>query len=69
MLNIMFSELIDQNMEVYVNDMLLKSKTSDEHVADLKEAFVILRRFQIKLDLTNYTFGVSPSKFLGFLVN
>ena len=43
LVNKMFSKLIGRNMEVYVNDMLVKSKEEDTHLDDLKETFATLR--------------------------
>ena len=56
-------------MKVYVNNILVKSKTSSCHMDDLRETFTILRRYQMKLNLTKYTFGVTSGRFLGFLVS
>lgn len=46
-------------MEVYVDDMLVKSLSSRNHVADLKEAFETLKRYQMKLNLHKCAFGVT----------
>ena len=55
-------------MEVYVDDMLVKSK-SRSHIDDLVEAFATLWRYNMKLNPTKCTFGVTFSKFLGFMVS
>lgn len=54
-------------MEVYVDDMLLKSFKKIDHIKDLEEAFGILRRYQMKLNSSKYTFDITASKFLEFL--
>ena len=64
-----FMEDIGKSMEVYVNDMLVKSKRSADHIADLGKTFDILRRYKMKLNAVKCTFGVSSGKFLGFMVN
>lgn len=64
----MFQTQIGRNMEVYVDDMLVKSLSSRDHVAGLKEAFETLRRYQMKLNPQKCAFGVASGKFLGFLV-
>ena len=56
-------------MEVYIDDMLVKSTTTELHIAHLSEAFQILREYNMKLNPAKYAFGVSAGKFLGFIVN
>ena len=57
------------NMEVYVDDMLDKSRKAGEHVKDLQECFNILNKYQMKLNPLKCSFGVGSGKFLGFIVN
>ena len=56
-------------MEVYIDDMLVKSTTAGLHIAHLSEAFQILRNYNMKLNPAKCAFGVSVGKFLGFIVN
>ena len=56
-------------MEVYIDDMLVKSTTTELHITDLSEEFQILREYNMKLNPTNCAFRVSAGKFLGFIVN
>ena len=56
-------------MEVYIDDMLVKSTTAELHIAHLFEAFQILREYNMKLNPAKCAFGVSAGKFLGFIVN
>ena len=56
-------------MEVYIDDMLVKSTTAELHIAHLSEAFQILRNYNMKLNPAKCAFGVSAGKFLGFIVN
>ena len=56
-------------MEVYVDDMLVKSKHNNNHVDDLEECFAILRKYNMKLNPQKCSFGVSLGKILGFIVN
>ena len=65
----MFQKQIGMSMEVYIDDMLVKSTTSKLHIAHLSEAFQILREYNIKLNPSKCAFGVSAKKFLGFIVN
>jgi ribonuclease HI len=69
LVNKMFHDQIGRNVEVYVDDMLVKSKKDDNHLADLKETFQALRRYNMKLNPAKCVFGVSSGKFLGFMVS
>ena len=62
-------EQIGASMEVYIDDMLVKSTTAEHHIAHLSEAFQILREYNMKLNLAKCAFGVSTGKFLGFIIN
>ena len=55
-------------MEVYIDDMLVKSTTAELHIAHMFEAFQILRKYNMKLNPAKCAFGVSAGKFLGFIV-
>ena len=65
----MFQKQIGASMEVYIDDMLVKSTTAELHIAHLSEAFHILREYNMKLNPAKCAFGVSAGKFLGFIVN
>ena len=69
LVNKMFSRQIGRNMEVYMDDMLVKSKEKPTHLDDLKEMFATLRQYQMKLNLSKCAFGVASGKFLGFMVS
>ena len=56
-------------MEVYIDDMLVKSTTAEIHITYLVEAFLILKKYNMKLNPAKCAFGVSAEKFLGFIVN
>ena len=56
-------------MEVYVDDMLVKSRKVELHLDDLKETFNTLRKYQMRLNPPKCVFGVSSGKFLGFMVS
>ncbi|XP_010269432.1 PREDICTED: uncharacterized protein LOC104606080 [Nelumbo nucifera] len=55
--------------KAYVDDMLVKSKKAEQHLADLKEVFGTLRKYQMKLNLMKCVFGVGSDKFLRFMVH
>ena len=69
LVNKMFSKQIGRNMEVYMDDMLVKSKEELAHLDDLGETFATLRQYQMKLNPSKCTFGVASGKFLGFMVS
>ena len=65
----MFSHQIERNVEVYVDDMLVKSNDEADHLDDLKETFNTLCKYKIKLNPTKCVFAVLSGKFLGFMVS
>ena len=69
LVNKVFANLIRKTMEVYVDDMLVKSLQKEYHVTNLWEMFTLLRKYNMKLNLANYAFGVGSGKFLAFMVN
>ena len=56
-------------MEVYIDDMLVKSIKAELHIAHLAESFQVPKNYNMKLNPTKCAFGVSAGKFLGFMVN
>ena len=68
-MNKMFAQQIGRNVQVYVNDMLVKSWREEDHLKDLKETFNTLRSYNMKLNLGKCAFGVTVGKFLGFMVS
>ena len=69
LVNRMFQKQIGTTMEVYIDDMLVKSTTVELHIPHLSEAFQILRNYNMKLNPSKCAFRVSTGKFLGFIVN
>ena len=57
-----------KNIEVYVDNMVVKSKVVSEHVGDLGNIFEILRKHKLRLNASNCSFGVGSGKFLGYMV-
>ena len=57
------------NVQVYVDDMLVKSQQEDDHLDNLKETFDTLRSYNIKLNSNKCAFGITAEKFLGFMVS
>ena len=69
LVNKMFSKQIDRNMEVCVDNMLVKSKEELTHLEDLRETFATLKEYHMKLNPGKCVFGVASGKFLGFMVS
>ena len=59
LVNRMFQRKIGASMDVYIDDMLVKSTTSELHIAHLAEAFQILKEYNMKLDPAKCAFRVS----------
>ena len=56
-------------MEVYVDDMLVKSKEESAYLDDRHKTFTTLKQYQIKLNLSKCAFGIMLGKFLGFIMS
>nr|KYP67170.1 Retrovirus-related Pol polyprotein from transposon 412 family [Cajanus cajan] len=64
-----FQGQIDRNIEIYVDDMVVKSNSLAEHLTDLAEIFDELRKHNMRLNPEKCTFGVKGGKFLGFMLS
>ena len=69
LVNKMFSKQIGRNMEMYMDDILVKSRKELAHLDDLKETFTTLKQYQMKLNPAKCVFGIVSGKFLGFMVS
>ena len=69
LMNKMFVHQIGRNIQVYVDDMLVKSLRKDNHLDNLRETFDTLRSYNMKLNPNKCAFGVMVGKFLGFMVS
>nr|CAN72987.1 hypothetical protein VITISV_005625 [Vitis vinifera] len=63
-----FKPLIGHTVEVYINDIVVKSRTKSEHAQHLEENFHLMRGYNLKLNLAKCAFGVNVGKFLGFML-
>ena len=64
----MFQDKIGRVVEVYIDDMVVKSKQEGQHIEDLQGAFEVLRQHKLCLNTEKYAFGVRAGKFLGYLI-
>ena len=65
LMNKMFAQQIGRNVQVYVDDMLVKSRKEEDHLEDLRETLDTFHSYNIKLNPGNCAFGVTAGKFLG----
>ena len=64
----MFESQMGKNIEVYIDDMVVKSKIVSEHIRDLANIFKILRGHKLRLNAFKCSFGVGSDKFLSYMV-
>ena len=68
MMTKIFESRLGKNVEVYIDDMVVKSKLVSEYLADLSNIFEILRRHRLRLNASKCSFGMGSGKFLGYMV-
>ena len=64
----MFRKKIGNMVEVYIDDVVVKSKEDQRHVGDLANIFKVLRRHKLRLNADKCVFGVEAGKFLGYMI-
>ena len=69
LMNKMFAHQIGRNVQVYMDNRLVKSIREDDHLNDLKETFNTLCSYNMKLNSNKCAFEVTTGKFLGFMVS
>ena len=68
MMTKMFEPQLGRTIEVYINDIVVKSKIMSEHVKELTNIFEILRKHKLRLNASKCSFGVGLGKFLEYMV-
>jgi hypothetical protein len=68
-MNLIFHELLGNTVEVYIDDIVVKSANFSSHIADLRKAFDKIRRYGLKMNPRKCAFGVSAGKFIGFVIH
>nr|GEW10152.1 reverse transcriptase domain-containing protein [Tanacetum cinerariifolium] len=63
-----FEGQVGRNIEVYVDDLVVKSHTEAEMVRDIEETFRTLRKVNMKLNLKKCSFGLAEGVFLGYVI-
>ena len=64
-MNTIFHDVIGKFMEVYIDDVIVKSETKESHLVNLRQAFDRMRKHNLKMNPEKCGFGVSAAKFLG----
>ena len=68
MMTRMFESQLGKNIEIYMDDMVVKSKVVSRHLGDLGSIFEVLRKYKLHLNASKYSFGMGSGKFLGYMV-
>ena len=68
MMTRMFKSQLGKNIEIYIDDMVVKSKVVSEHLGDLGDILEVLRKYKLRLNTSKCSFSVGSSKFLGYMV-
>jgi len=65
----LFHDMMHKEIKVYVDDMIAKSKTEEEHLVNLRKLFKRLCKYRLRLNPTKCTFGVKSGKLLSFIMS
>ena len=68
MMTRMFDPQLGKNIEVYIDDMVVKSKAESDYVSDLGSIFEVLREHKLRLNASKCSFGICSGKYLGYMV-
>lgn len=63
-----FEDVIDQSIEMYVDDMVVKSTTDVEHLKNLAKVFQLLKKYELRLNPDKYSFEVQGGEFLDYVL-
>ena len=65
----LFHDMMHRDVEVYVDDMIVKSQDRVDHLAALQRFFDRIRQFRLRLNPKKCTFGMTSGKLLGYIIN
>ncbi|PKI18406.1 hypothetical protein CRG98_049320, partial [Punica granatum] len=65
----LFHDMMHKEVEVYVDDMIAKTKEGEDHLVNLKRLFDRLKEYKLRLNQAKCTFGARSGKLLGFVVS
>jgi hypothetical protein len=67
-MNLIFHDMLGIILEIYIDDVIVKSNSMDNHLANLRLALERMGRHGLKMNTLKCAFGVSAGKFLGFII-
>jgi len=65
----MFHDFIEKFMQIYIDDIVVKSSSEDDHLNHLRQSFERMRQYGLKMNPLKCAFGVFAGDFLGFVVH
>ncbi|MCR2847796.1 reverse transcriptase-like protein [Weizmannia coagulans] len=65
----LFHDMMHRDVEVYVDDMIVKTRSRDDHLTVLQRFFNRIKHFKLRLNPKKCTFGVTSGKLLGFIIS
>jgi hypothetical protein len=68
-IDLIFHELLGVLMEVYIDDIVIKSASFEGHLANLRVVFERMRKYNLKMNPLKCAFGILAGRFLGFVVH
>ena len=68
MMTRVFEPQLGKNIEIYIDDMVVKSKVVSKHLGDLDSTFNVLKKHKLCLNDSKCFFGMGSGKFLGYMV-
>jgi hypothetical protein len=68
-MNVIFHDLLGIILEVYIDDVIVKLDSMDDHLADLRLALERMHQYGLKMNPLKCAFGVLAGKFLGFIIH
>jgi hypothetical protein len=68
MMDKVFAEMRGREVEVYIDDMIVKTKDNEDPSKDLESVFQRLRQYNLRLNPLKCTFGIEAGKFMGFML-
>jgi hypothetical protein len=68
-MNLIFHNLLRVLMEVYIDDVVVKSVGFEEHMTDLKLSLERMKKYGLQMNPLKCTFRVTSGRFLGFIVH
>lgn len=65
-MNVIFHDMIGKNMKIYIDDIVIKSKSKKRYLEDLRASLESMRTYKIKMNPLKCAFGVLVQNFMGF---